>query len=157
MNCPKYVQNSCLRMGKTGPIKIFLVFHCNQTQTPKRFSSLTQLKSIPLNFYSRLHIYPLLFAKRFFSTILQKFLLYTCFYGTRFPSSLRTRFLSRLNPEFQVTSVNLQTLTFSVYLNLLQESFSRVTFLHYHQLMSRVQPVNTFFQNCCIIGHLPHE
>ena len=21
--------NSCLRMGKTGPIKIFLVFHCN--------------------------------------------------------------------------------------------------------------------------------
>ena len=111
-------------MGKTGPIKIFFVFHCNQAQTPKRLSSLIQLKSMPLkDFFSCLHIYPLLFAKRFFSTILQKILLHTCFYGTRFPSVLRMCFFSCMNPQFQVTKVNLHSFTFSVYLTLLRGRF----------------------------------
>ena len=101
---------------KPGRTRFF--WFSNQTQNPKTVFFLN-LVEIHISF--PVYTYPLLFAKRYFSTILLKFSFTPAF--TELGFCLYSECAS-FNPEFQVTSINLQIFIFSVYLNLLQERFN---------------------------------
>ena len=112
---------------KPGRTRFF--WFSNQTQNPKTVFFLN-LVEIHISF--PVYTYPLLFAKRYFSTILLKFSFTPAF--TELGFCLYSECAS-FNPEFQVTSINLQIFIFSVYLNLLQERFNSRS-LSYVQVQS---------------------
>ena len=116
---------------KPGRTRFF--WFSNQTQNPKTvfFLDLVEIHIAKGFLFPCTHIHYYL-PKRYFSTILLKFSFTPAF--TELGFCLYSECAS-FNPEFQVTSINLQIFIFSVYLNLLRERFNSRS-LSYVQVQS---------------------